>query len=191
MKVQAQDFDLRRRSILEQSSHLFAERGFDGVSAGDLAKACGMSKGLLYYYYESKEEILFDIMISHLDALDQDLTSVILTEGTPKSKCREFIRRFMQRYIDAADSHKVFLREQIRLPEDKRAKILIKQRKLTDAARQLLIEMNPGLSEDPVRAKVDTMLLFGMVNWTHTWFDSEGPLSADDLAERILDHMDI
>lgn len=191
MKVQAQDFDLRRRSILDQSARLFAEKGFDGVSAGDLAKACGMSKGLLYYYYESKEEILFDIMISHLNALDQDLTSVTLTDGTPKSKCREFIRRFMQRYVDAADSHKVFLRELIRLPDTKRAKIQTKQRKLADAARHLLIEMNPSLADDPVRAGVDTMLLFGMVNWTHTWFDADGALSTEDLAERILDHMDI
>ena len=191
MKVQAQDFDLRRKTILERSSHLFAQMGFDGVSAGDLAKACGISKGLLYYYYESKEGILFDIMISHLNALDHELTSVSLADGTPKSKCREFIRRFLQHYVDSVDSHKVFLRELIRLPEDKQTKILIKQRKIVDAARQLLIGLNPALADDPVRAKVDTMLLFGMVNWTHTWFDAEGALSTDDLADRILDHMDV
>jgi len=61
-RTQAADFEQRREKIVERAAQLFAERGFLGASIADLAKACKTSKSLIYHYYSSKEEILFDVM---------------------------------------------------------------------------------------------------------------------------------
>ena len=54
---------------MEHAARLFAERGFLGTSIAELAEACETSKSLVYHYYESKEDILFDVMHSHVRAL--------------------------------------------------------------------------------------------------------------------------
>ena len=65
----AATFELQRAAILETAAHLFAENGFAGTSMADLAKACGVSKALLYHYYRDKEHLLFDTADSYLDTL--------------------------------------------------------------------------------------------------------------------------
>ena len=53
--------------------------------------------------------------------------------------------------------------------------------------RGLLAKLDPRL-RDPALARVQTMLLFGMINWTHTWFDPAGPVSAEMIADLALEH---
>ena len=68
-RTQAADYEERRTAIVEQAARLFAERGFLGASIADLAEACDSSKSLIYHYYASKEDILYDVMHSHVRAL--------------------------------------------------------------------------------------------------------------------------
>ena len=65
-RKQAPDFEQRRDAILEQAARLYAAQGFLGASVADLARACKTSKSLIYHYYPSKEDILFDVMHSHV-----------------------------------------------------------------------------------------------------------------------------
>lgn len=100
---------------------------------------------------------------------------------------RALIHRFMRHYIGAADRQKVLLNELDSLPADKRAAIVKKQRVIIDTVGTLLAGVDKRLAGDPARARVQTMLLFGMINWTHTWFDARGPISADAVADMALD----
>ena len=63
----ASNFELQRAVILQAAAELFAERGFRGASMAQLARACRVSKPLLYHYYRDKEHILLDIADSFRD----------------------------------------------------------------------------------------------------------------------------
>lgn len=189
-RTQAADYELRRDAIMEKSARLFADVGFNGVSVGELAAACGISKALLYHYYDSKEAVLYEVMASHVELLGEDLAAVMAQEGSSLARLRDLVRRFLRHYAGAANSQKVLLNELGSLPEDKRAVIIAKQRRLVDAVQGLLSDIHPALAADPVRARVETMLLFGMINWTHTWFDPAGALSPDDIAALVLERIE-
>src|SRR3569832_1444228 len=68
-RPQSPDYDKRRDAILAAAARLYAERGFQGASVADLAKACSTSKSLIYHYFPSKDDILHAAMAAHLDAL--------------------------------------------------------------------------------------------------------------------------
>jgi AcrR family transcriptional regulator len=68
-RPQSPDYDKRREAIVATAASLYARRGFPGASVSDLAKACGSSKSLIYHYFPSKDDILYDVMAAHLDAL--------------------------------------------------------------------------------------------------------------------------
>ena len=186
-RTQAADYEQRREAIVDRASELFATAGFRGTSVAELAAACETSKSLIYHYYPSKEDILYAVMASHVDQLEQDVQEVMAEPGKPDLLLRALIHRFMRHYIGAADRQKVLLNELDSLPADKRAAIVKKQRVIINTVGTLLAGVDKRLAGDPARARVQTMLLFGMINWTHTWFDARGPISADAVADMALD----
>ncbi|KRB79759.1 TetR family transcriptional regulator [Sphingomonas sp. Root710] len=183
-RTQAADYGERREAMLDQAAALFARAGFQGASMTDLAAACKVSKSLLYHYFPSKEDVLFEVMSSHLEQLVDDVNEAIERGQGDSDKVNALIHAFMRHYAGAADRHKVLLNELGNLPEDRRGVIVGKQRSIIDAV-QLLLAKLPGSPKDAPRLRAFTMLLFGMINWTHTWFDPAGPVSPDELADMV------
>lgn len=186
-RTQAPDYDERRLAIAEIAARLFARDGFLGASVADVADACKLSKSALYHYYSSKEDILYDVMHSHIVALDEAARAVMAGPGEARGKLRAMTRAFMARYVGAADRHKVLLNELERLPRARRQAIVSMQRGLIDIMGELLCEIAPRLALRAARRRPAAMLVFGMINWTHTWFDPKGAVSAEALADMAVD----
>jgi AcrR family transcriptional regulator len=185
-RTQAADYEQRREAIVEKAAALFAKRGFHGASMSDLAIACETSKSLLYHYYDSKEDLLYAVMLSHVDQLVEDVDAVMGMDRAPKARLSLLIHAFMTHYAGAADRQKVLLGELDNLPTAQRDIIVSKQRAIIDNVQRLLAEVFER-KVSSAEARVRTMLVFGMINWTHTWFDPSGPISVDRLADMVVD----
>lgn len=186
-RPQAAEYDARKDAIVEAAAELFAREGFASASVAGVAKRCKISKSLLYHYYQAKEDILYDVMISHVRALEAEARAAIAEDMTPARRLRELSHRFMALYVCAADRHKVLLNDLDHLPKARRADIVAVQRRLIEIVQALLIEIEPGLKRKSGESFAAAMLFFGMINWTHTWFDTKGPVSAGALAEMAAD----
>ncbi len=187
-RPQSPDYDKRREAMVATAAHLYARRGFQGASVADLAKACSTSKSLVYHYFPSKEDILYEVMASHLELL------VTVAEGAMQRRELAAAERLellalslMRLYSGAADRHKVLLNELENLPPERRSDVVSKQRQIVSMVEELIGEIRPGLSGD--LAGPITMLFFGMINWTHTWFKASGQMSAEALAKLLVDLM--
>lgn len=185
-RTQAADYEQRREAIVEKAAQLFASAGFNGCSVADLATACNTSKSLIYHYYPSKEDILYAVMSSHVDQLVADVEAALGEPGDATAQLAALIHAFMAHYVGAAAKQKVLLNELDNLPPPQRDTIVKQQRIVVDAAQALLVAIHPALAEDPPRARVKTMLLFGMINWTHTWYDPAGPIKPGEIADLAL-----
>ena len=184
-RPQSPDYDKRREAILAAAARLYARHGFDGASVADLAKACKSSKSLIYHYFPSKEDMLGEVMTAHLDALVAAAREATRS-GTPEQKLRALTLSFMRLYVGAQDSHKVLLNELDNLPRDARSEVIGKQRRIIATVEDLICEIRP---ETGPPALPLTMLFFGMINWTHTWFRAEGRVSAESLADMAVELM--
>jgi AcrR family transcriptional regulator len=184
-RPQSPDYDKRREAIVAAAAHLYARRGFDGASIADLAKACGTSKSLVYHYFPAKDDILYEVMAAHLDAL-VDAAYDAMQAGSAVERLRALTHAFMRLYVGAEDSHKVLLNELDNLPAERRAEVVGKQRRIIAIVEALIREIRP--EANPVTLPV-TMLFFGMINWTHTWFRPGRTVSAEQLADMAVDVM--
>ena len=184
-RPQSPDYDKRREAILDAAAHLYARRGFQGASVADLAKACSTSKSLIYHYYPSKDDILYATMAAHLDALVEAAEDATRT-GSAEDKLRALTHAFMALYVGAEDSHKVLLNELDNLPPDRRAEVVAKQRRIIGAVEALVRQLRPDAGDLTFPL---TMLFFGMINWTHTWFRPGGTVDAGTLADAAVDLM--
>lgn len=186
-RTQAPEYEQRREDILDLAAKLFARKGFSESSMTELAAASSISKSLIYHYFDSKEDILYAVMASHIDILEGDVSRVAAMSGGPLENLAALVHRFMAHYVGAADRQKVLLNELDSLPPGKRADLIRRQRAIVNATQELVVGVYPALSSDPARARVQTLLLFGMMNWTHTWFRTDGSLQAKDVAQMILE----
>ena len=189
-RFQAADYEHKRGAITLQAAKLFALKGFAGASLSELATACNTSKSLIYHYYGSKEDILYDLMRTHIDQLLAVIERVGKSPSQPEIKFREMARELLDHYVDAADSQKVLLYELESLPKNQRKEIVDKQRYIIDFAQNLLARTATYQTTDRDKLRVQVMLFFGMLNWTHTWFKSDGTVDrhavADEASELVL-----
>jgi AcrR family transcriptional regulator len=184
-RKQAPDFEQRRDAILEQAARLYAAQGFLGASVADLARACKTSKSLIYHYYPSKEDILFDVMHSHVRALLDAAERVAAQPLAPDAKLHALTQEFMRLYVGAASRHKVLLNELARLPPKRREMVVQTQRRLIAIVEEILAAVRPSLAAGMIRPTA--MLYFGMINWTHTWLDPSGAVEPERIAALAAD----
>ena len=186
-RTQAADFEQRREAIMETAAKLYAERGFLGASVSEIASACKTSKSLIYHYYPSKEDILFDVMDSHVQSLVEAAREIESGTEPVDGKIRSVAVALMILYAGAEPNQKVLLNELGNLPPERRVIIVDHQRQLLDLMDRLLLEIRPDLTNDKPRRRALVMMFFGMLNFTHTWFDQNGPISGTQIAMMAAD----
>lgn len=186
-RTQALDYDKRRLAIMETAASLYASHGFLGTSVAQIADACKTSKSLLYHYYPSKEDILFDVMDSHVLSLIEATREIDALEATADEKIRRLADALMNIYVGAQAHQKVLLNELANLTEDRRATIVTHQRELLALVDGLVLALRPDLTKAKARRRALVMLFFGMLNWTHTWYDPAGPVKPAAFAKMASD----
>jgi len=72
-----------RQKIMDAAMNIIGEQGVDKITLAQIAKASGLSKGTLYYYYASKNDLIFDIADFHMDRISTELFTMIENEASP------------------------------------------------------------------------------------------------------------
>lgn len=188
-RPRAADHDLKRRAILDQSAKLFADRGYARTSMSDIAMACGSSKALLYHYYANKEQLLFDLLESHFVQLEEAVQAADQPKAVPAKRLRALVAALLAAYEGADALHKVQLNDLSTLPASRQQELKAYERRLVDLFAGVLAGVNPKLARDPRLIKPVTMSLFGMINWSYTWFRPGGPMSRDAYADLVTQMM--
>ncbi len=182
-RARAGDFGAKQQLIRDRAAELFASRGFAATSTADVAQACGISKGLIWHYFESKEAILFDLLHAHVDALDAAATAALAESADPRAQLRAFLRAHLRLYAHARARHVLLVSALESLAPRQRGVIVAKQRRLVETAAALLARVAPSLKAAPALRWPAAMGLYGFINWTYTWFDAGGPTSPEAFAD--------
>lgn len=184
-RTRALDYDEKRQAILHVSAAVIADRGVERASMSQIAAECGVSKALLYHYYTNKEELVFDILYSYLVSLEEVIADADEPEMPPVHRLRTLVHTTLVHYRYADNHHKVQLGAMRALPPDKVDTLREIERSIVDRFAAIIGDVNPALAGGRLQLMPVTMSLFGMMNWAYMWFDDDGPLSRDDLAELI------
>jgi AcrR family transcriptional regulator len=182
----AATFELQRATILQAAAQLFAQKGFAGASMADLARACGVSKALLYHYYRDKEHLLFDTADSYMDTLIGIVAAVRARGLPPLEHFEALVARFMQEYEHSQAQHMVLVQDVKFLGPSEQSQVLAKERQVVEAFAQAIAALKPRFRKKTLRVPL-AMILFGMINWTFTWLRAGGPLTYQDMAKVVTE----
>lgn len=185
-RPRAADHDGKRQAILEAAAELFAARGYDATAMAEVARACGVSKALLYHYYAAKEALLEDMLRRHLERLLATVQEADDPTLPPSLRLERLVTALLVAYREADAVHQVQVSELGKLPPVARAELKDLQRGIVEVVAQALAAASPKLASSRDRLlRPVTMTLFGALNWSYLWFRDGEPLHRDELARLV------
>jgi AcrR family transcriptional regulator len=172
--------------ILACATRVFYDKGYEGASIRDIAQRSRVSLAGLYYYVQSKEELLYLIQKHSFTTLMARLDAQL--EGAaadPEARLRLFIRNHLQYFLENREAMKVLSHEDDSLKPPFAAEVAELKRAYYRRARILLEDLKRARRLKSLNTRVAVLSLFGMMNWIYTWHNPRLDPDAARLAEHI------
>jgi AcrR family transcriptional regulator len=104
-------FDRRLAEILDYATEVFADKGYDGASMRDLSRLSGISLAGLYYYFESKEKLLYIIQQHTFATIVERLRERLAASSDPEERIRIFVHNHVEYFVAKQKAMKVLSHE--------------------------------------------------------------------------------
>jgi AcrR family transcriptional regulator len=182
-----------RQEILRASARLFQQQGYDGTSMNDVAAALKLSKGGLYHHFQSKDEILFDLMSHAMDITEEKVLKPVKAIADPEERLRTLIRLHIGVVLSERDREiTVMLHENHPLSPALRKRINARKKDYIHFVENLISEVQTKLqsvrgSKGTVAPRAAAFALLGMINWIYQWYRPEGTLQQENLAQQYTE----
>jgi AcrR family transcriptional regulator len=185
-RTRSENYDEIQQGILFAACEVFAEQGYMRASIADLAQACRLSRGALYHYFQSKEAILFAILDAHVRRMIADVETAIADNIATLDQFRGVIRAIVELNARSSNEQRLILNDLSFLSESEQTMIKSLERHIVDIVSDLLIRLDREGKIIKRTKKIYAMMLFGILNFSHTWFDPKGGISPTEFADMVV-----
>ncbi len=173
----------RKRQIIDVSLNLFEKKGFKSTTIRDIAKEVGLTQGSLYYYFRSKEEILYEMIHDYLELITKRIKIITAERATGSEKIRSMIKEIMRHMGQSKAYITIFFKEKNLLPENLLNKVIKKRDAIEQIVVDTLIEGMKSGEFKTLDPKMAAFAMLGMCNWASQWFKEGGRLTVDEISE--------
>ncbi|HEY6339414.1 MAG TPA: TetR/AcrR family transcriptional regulator [Candidatus Sulfotelmatobacter sp.] len=179
-------YDLRLAQILAHATEVFCKKGYEGASMRDLSRASGMSLAGLYYYFGSKERLLFLIQKHTFSTIVQRLKARLPDVSDAEQRIRIFILNHLEYFLANQAAMKVLSHEAEVLKNGFGAELAAIKREYYRICLGLIEDLRRerGLQ---LSSRIAVLSLFGMMNWIYTWHNPRVDADAEQIAREMGD----
>ncbi|SFB20216.1 transcriptional regulator, TetR family [Amycolatopsis marina] len=174
--------------LLSVATRLFAERGFDRTSVQEIVEAAGVTKGAMYHYFDSKDDLLYEIYGRILREQTERLEKLAATEAPVGERLASAASDVVVSSIANLDDTKIFLQSMHQLNPEKQRAVRAERRRYHERFRALVEEGQRAgefRTEQPADLVVD--FFFGAVHHLGFWYSPQGAWSAQQVGDHFAD----
>lgn len=176
--------ELKRNDIREIAARVFARNGFERTTIRGIAKEGNISAASIYYYFENKEELLYQILDETMSTGLELITGVADKELDKKEQLMEILQMHTMTAINF-DKMKLLVHEQDCLTPEHRDALRLKQKQYMSRLTEVFESLKKNNQMRDLDPKVCAFAFFGMVSWAYRWFNPDGEMSTRQLAEHF------
>jgi AcrR family transcriptional regulator len=177
-----------QRRLLDAAVGLFAEKGFDATSVQEIVERAAVTKGAMYHYFKSKDDLLYAIYHGLISQQLADLDRILAAGGPPGAAIRAIIIDLVETTTARLAEAAVFSREMHKLADEPMAALRAQRRRYHEALRDVVARgQADGAFASVASAETVTLIVFGIVNQLPQWYRPDGPKSPRQLADEIAD----
>jgi AcrR family transcriptional regulator len=178
-------YNEKLNAVLSASSALFAKKGFEGATIRDVSHATGISLAGLYYYFESKEELLFLIQFRAFDSICEKLKEIIESETDPHACLHSMIKMHFEYFIRNMNDLKICSREIESLKGRFYKKVAEKRKEYFDLTQSIFERISDKSGGSLANSRLAALYLFGTLNWIYQWYRPGRYPDAEELASQL------
>ena len=179
-------FTERRLEILRTAADAFTRSGFTGATMEEIAEKLNMAKGNLYYYFPSKQDLLFFCQEESLGRL-LNQAQTISKENMPASdQLRQMIQFHTKTILEELPGSTAHI-DFRSLPSPLLKKVIRKRDRYEQAYRAVI---ERGIKQGVFRkcnVKTTVWAILGALNWSVQWFSPKGEISVDQVGRDFAD----
>lgn len=186
--------DLRRDTadgILAVAQEVFSEKGYENATTREIAERAGIAKGLLYYHFQSKEQMLHRICLALADELIGTMRDAIAEQrqsAMPLAvRVRETLLGYARVFVKARGFNKILFHDLEYLRPEWKAEVVAKQTQNVHQLRDFLQDLSEAGELRPLDPTVMTFSLISAVHWLFFWFKPGGALTLEQVIDQIAD----
>jgi len=179
------DSEAKLQHILHHAANVFAELGYERASIRDLSRVTGVSLSGLYYYFRSKQNLLYLIQLKAFTDILQSLQNRLLGVSDPQERFRIFIHNHLEYFLSHPAEMKVLSHEEDALEKPYRSEIAAIKRRYYNLAREIFDDLLGERSGAGVNPRIAVLSLYGMMNWIYKWHNPKVDPDARQLSENI------
>jgi TetR/AcrR family transcriptional regulator, cholesterol catabolism regulator len=184
--------ELTRERILQSAAEVLAERGYAGSTLNDFAERANTKAGSLYYYFESREDLIREIMTRGITETIEHVTSAVEAlppDATSQDRLAAAISAQVRYLLTESNIARASIRALGQAPPDVQGPAILLHREYGHYLGRLIDEAtHDGFIDPSIDSRVLRLLIAGAANWSTAWHNPEGAASVDviaDLAARL------
>ncbi|HEY8979885.1 MAG TPA: TetR/AcrR family transcriptional regulator [Streptomyces sp.] len=174
--------------LLAAATRLFAERGYDRTSVQEIVEAAGVTKGALYHYFGSKDDLLHEVYARVLRVQQERLDAFANADEPVEQRLRAAAADVVVTTIESLDDAAIFFRSMHHLSPEKYKQVRAERRHYHERFRALVEEgQEAGVFSRATPADLVVDYHFGSVHHLPTWYRTDGSLTPQEVADHLAD----
>ena len=180
----------KRDQVLDAAAGLLAREGYVGTTLAHIASAAGTHAGSLYYYFESREALVAEVMRRGTDRADAYVRAALNglpTRATSQRRLEAAVTAHIRYMLEQSDYVVAGVRMLGQAPETVNAQVRERNRAYGRLFSELIEKAAAdGYIDATLDLQAVRMLIMGAANWTPEWYDPKGSSSPTDIASLVI-----
>ncbi len=177
----------KAQEICLTAAQIFFEKGYNATSLNDIAEGLNITKAGLYYYVESKQDLLYRIINLGLDSVQSEVLNPARKINDAEERLRFIILNHSR--LSAGGNHAVIIisHEDNELSFQQREETLKRRREYFDFIRDTLVELHNQGKVQEIDLTTATFTILGMIIWLSRWFSSKGKMPVEKVCQDVCE----
>lgn len=180
----------KRKQILDAAAKVLARRGYAGAQMSEIAEEAGTQSGSLYYHFESREELIEEVLregVTSAFARTRRVVDALPVRVSPRERLEAAVRAHLRFQLIESDYARAAVRSIGQYPDDMWARVNAQFRAYGKFFDGLIVAaIQAGQIESEVDRSALRMLILGAANWAPEWYRSDGPSSVEEIADLLV-----
>lgn len=176
----------RRAEILTVATKVFHRKGYEASSLQDIADELNIKKASLFYYFKSKDDLLYEVLTSIISKGIANSYRIMALGGDPLTILWRLVVGHVLHLCANLEETAVFLHERKSLAPDRRRALKAEDQAYKSLFVKTIEEgQRTGLIRADVNPTLASLSILGSANWTYTWYRRRGEFGPREIAEQF------
>ncbi|ASU82104.1 TetR/AcrR family transcriptional regulator [Nocardiopsis gilva YIM 90087] len=174
--------------LLSAATRLFAERGYERTSVREIVEAAGVTKGAMYHYFASKDDLLFAVYQRVLAMQMRRLEEFATAEGPIAERLRAAAADVVHTTVDNLEDTVIFQRSLHMLSPERQNEVRKERRRYHERFREMIEDgQQIGVFRTDIPADIVVTQYFGAVHHLGMWYRPDGELTGAAVGDYFAD----